>query len=152
MAKKYVVTLTAKERQELGCLIDRGQAAARKLMHARILLKADSGPDGPGWEDARIAEALDIHVTTVEDVRKLFVLEGLEAALNRRAPRREYTRKLDGLGEAHLVALACGPRPQDQPRWTLQLLADKLVELEYVDSVSTETVRRTLKKTKSSRG
>jgi hypothetical protein len=152
MAKKYFVTLTGEERQELGCLINRGKAAARKLMHARVVLKADSGPEGPGWKDERIAEALDINLTTVEGVRKLFVLEGLEAALSRRAPRREYTRKLDGRGEAHLVALTCGPPPQDQPCWTLQLLADKLVELEYVDSVSTETVRRTLKKTKSSRG
>lgn len=152
MVKKYIVTLTKEERQELSGLVARGKAAARKLAHARILLKADSGPEVPGWADRQIADALEVDSTTVEEVRKRFVLEGLEAALNRRPPKREYKRKLDGRGEAHLVALACGAPPEGHPRWTLRLLADQMVELEYVDSLAHETVRRILKKTRLSLG
>ena len=122
------------------------------MTHARILLKADTDHESGGWRDEQIAESLEVHRTTVEDVRKRFVLEGLEAALSRRPPQREYRRKLDGRAEAHLVALACGPPPEGRPCWTLRLLADKLVELEYVDGVCHETVRRTLKKTSSSPG
>jgi hypothetical protein len=150
--KKYIVTLTEEERQELERLVRRGKAAARKLSHARIVLKADSGPEGPGWTDEQIAHALDVHPTTVEDVRKRFVLESLEGALNRRRPKREYRRKLDGRAEAQLVTLACSSPPEGHKSWTLQLLADKLVELQYVESVVPETVRRTLKKTNSSHG
>jgi transposase len=150
--KKYVVTLTDEEREELSRMLASGKGAARKLMHARILLKADSGNGGPGWEDARIAEALDIGTATIERVRRQFVEEGLEAALTRRRPRREYQRKLDGDGEAHLIALACSPAPEGRKRWTLQLLADRMVALEYVEELSDETVRRVLKKTNSSRG
>lgn len=152
MAKKYVVTLSAEERQALSGFVTRGKAAARKLTHARILLKADSGSEGPGWTDQQIADSLEVDPGTVEEVRKRWVLEGLEAALNRRPPRREYKRKLDGRGEAQLVALACSAPPEGRSRWTLRLLADKMVELEYVDSLAHETVRRTLKKTKSSHG
>ncbi len=152
MRKRYVVTLTAEEREELRGLVARGTAASRKLTHARILLKADSGPEGPGWNDERIAESLEVHRTTVEDVRKRLVLEGLDAALNRRAPRREYKRKLDGRAEAHLIALACGPPPEGRQQWTLRLLGDRLVELEVVARVCPETVRQTLKKTSSNRG
>lgn len=152
MNKKYIVTLSEEERQELQSLVTRGKAAARKLTHARILLKADSGPESAGWSDEQIACSLDLHRTGVEEVRQRFVLEGMEAALNRRPPRREYRRKLDGRGEAQLVALACSRPPEGYARWTLRLLADKMVELEYVDSVARETIRRTLKKTKSSRG
>ncbi len=107
MRKKYIVTLTEEERRMLRELISRGKAAARKLMHARILLKADSRDGGPGWGDAAIAEGLDVGRATVERVRKRFVEEGLEAALQRRKPRRQYKRRLDGDGEAHLIALAC---------------------------------------------
>jgi transposase len=145
--KRYIVTLTAEERRTLQTLIAAGKASARKLIHARILLKADCGPEGPGWNDEEIAEGLEVGHATVERVRKQFVEEGLEAALHRRKPRRDYRRKLDGDAEAHLIALACGEAPEGHARWTLRLLADRMVVLEYVDTVSHETVRRTLKKT-----
>lgn len=151
--KKYKVTLTAEERNSLRDLIAAGQASAQKLTHARILLKADAAPGGPAWIDARIAQALEVNVATVERVRERFVEQGLEAALVRKKqdrPSRE--RKLDGHAEARLVALACSDPPVGRARWTLRLLADKLVELEVVDTVSTETVRQVLKKTNSSRG
>jgi transposase len=133
-------------------MLSRGKAAARKLTHARILLKADVAGGGPGWNDERIAEGLEVGCATVERVRKEFVEEGLDAALERRRPRRLYLRKLDGEGEAHLVALACQKPPEGRSRWTLQLLADRMVQLEYVDEISYQTVRRTLKKTRSSLG
>jgi transposase len=152
MKKKYIVTLTPEERQMLQEMLSRGKAAARKLTHARILLKADATPDGPGWNDEAIADGLEVGRATVERVRKEFVEEGLEAALERRKPRRLYQRKLDGDGEAHLVALACQKPPEGRRRWTLQLLADRMVQLEYVDQISYQTVRRTLKKTNSSLG
>ena len=145
--KKYVVTLTQEEREELGRMIATGKGAARKLMHARILLKADQSVGGPGWEDVAIAQALDAGTATIERVRKQFVEEGLEAALARRPPQREYARKFDGVGEAHLIALACSQAPEGRRRWTLRLLAGRMVALEYVDEVSHETVRQVLKKT-----
>jgi len=150
--KKYIVTLTDDERKELGRLVALGKGAARQLVHARILLKADSSATGPGWEDAEIAEALEVGTATIERVRKQFVEEGLEAALSRRRPRREYQRKLDGDGEAHLIALACSRAPEGRKRWTLRLLAERMVVLEHADELSYETVRRVLKKTNSSRG
>jgi transposase len=152
MKKKYIVTLIDEERQRLQEMLSRGKAAARKLMHARILLKADARPGGPGWNDEAIADALEVGRATVERVRKEFVEEGLDAALERRRPRRVYVRKLDGDGEAHLVALACQQPPEGRSRWTLRLLADRMVALEYVDQISYQTVRRTLKKTRSNPG
>jgi transposase len=152
MKKKYIVTLTDEERRMLQEMLSRGKAAARKLTHARILLKADAPPRGPGWNDEAIADGLEVGRATVERVRKEFVEEGLEAALERRRPRRVYQRKLDGDGEAHLVALACQKPPEGRSRWTLQLLADRMVQLEYVDEISYQTVRRTLKKTRSNLG
>jgi transposase len=152
MKKKYIVTLSREERRILREWLSRGKAAARKLMHARILLKADVSPGGPGWDDQKIAEGLEVGRATVERLRKAFVEEGLEAALERRQPRRQYRRKLDGDGEAHLVALACQAPPEGRSRWTLRLLADRLVQLEYVDAISYQTVHRTLKKTNSSPG
>jgi transposase len=152
MKKKYIVTLTDEERQRLQEMLSRGKAAARKLTHARILLKADAPPSGPGWNDEKIAEGLEAGRATVERVRKEFVEEGLDAALERRRPRRVYPRKLDGDGEAHLVALACQKPPEGRSRWTLQLLADRMVELSYVEEISYQTVRRALKKTNSSLG
>ena len=146
MHKKYVVRLTSEEREQLQGLIAAGTAPARKLVHARVLLKADQGTAGPGWVDERIAEAVEVSQPTISRVRKQYVEQGLEAALNRRAPRREYRRKLDGAQEARLIALAGGSPPAGQGRWTLRLLADKLVELEVVDEVSYQTVRRVLKK------
>jgi len=117
-------------------------------MHARVLLKADSGPAGPGWTDKAISDALDISTVAVANIRKRLVTEGLAAALSHyRGPNREYKRKLDGHQEAQLIALVCGPPPEGRTRWTLRLLADKLVELEYVDEISYVTVARTLKKT-----
>ena len=152
MKKTYIVTLTPEERRMLQEMLSRGKAAARKLMHARILLKADVAAGGPGWNDEAIVEALEVGRATVERVRKEFVEEGLEAALERRKPRRQYRRKLDGDGEAHLIALACQKPPEGRSRWTLRLLADRMVQLEYVDEISYQTVRRTLKKTNSSLG
>ena len=152
MKKKYVVTLTEEERQELREMVSRGKAAARKLVHARILLKADAAEGGPGWEDTEIAEGLEVGRVTVERVRRQFVEEGFQAALERRAPRREYARKLDGDGEAHLIALACSQPPEGRSRWTLRLLAHQMVVLEYVDEISFQTVRRVLKRTNSSLG
>jgi DNA-binding transcriptional ArsR family regulator len=148
MKKKYPAILSETERAELKSLIAAGRAPARKLTHARILLKADQSPEGPGWVDERVADAVEVSQPTVSRVRKQYVEEGLEAALNRRPPNREYLRKLDGKQEARLVALACSEPPEGQARWSLRLLADKMVELEIVDEdISYQTVRRTLKKT-----
>lgn len=152
MRKMYVVTLTSEERAMLRELISSGKAAARKISHARILLKADSNEGGSGWNDAAISQALDVGTATVERVRKRFVEEGLDAALGRRKPRREYKQKLDGDGEAHLIALACSESPEGFARWTLRLLADRMVALEYIDELSYQTVRRVLKKTNLSLG
>jgi transposase len=151
MKKKYPVTLTRTEREHLKSLIAAGTAPARKLTHARILLKADQGPEGPAWVDDAVADAVEVSQPTVCRVRKQYVEEGLEAALNRRPPNREYHRKLDGEQEARLVALACSEPPEGQARWSLRLLADKMVDLEIVEEdLSYQTVRRTLKKTSSS--
>lgn len=151
--KKYRVTLTDEERRELHDLIAAGKAAAKRLAHARILLKADAAPGGPAWTDDRIAESVEVSTATVERVRRRFVEQGLEAALVRK-PQDRPSRlpKLDGRAEAHLVALACSKPPEGRQEWTMQLLADKLVELEVVESISDETVRRTLQKTRSSPG
>ncbi len=151
MKKKYPVILTEAEREQLKSLIAAGTAPARKLTHARILLKADQSPEGPGWVDEKVAEAVEVSQPTVARVRRQYFEEGLEAALNRRPPKREYRRKLDGEQEARLIALACSEPPEGQARWSLRLLADKLVELEVVEEVSYQTVRRILKKTNSSR-
>jgi transposase len=147
--KTYRVTLTEEERKSLEQLISRGKGAARKLLHARILLKAD---ETVGWGDEKISEALEVSLSTVGRVRERFVEEGVDAALERKAPNRVYQQRLDGVQEAHLVALVCSPPPEDQGRWTLKLLADKMVELDYVESVSKETVRQTLKKMNLSPG
>ena len=152
MKKKYIVTLTEAERRTLREMLSRDKAAARKLAHARILLKADTSADGTAWRDDAIAEGVEVGRATVERVRKAFVEEGLEAALGRRKPRRQYRRALDGDGEAHLVALACSQAPEGRSRWTLRLLADRMVALEYVDALSKDTVSRVLKKTNLSLG
>jgi len=148
MNKKYIVRLEETERAELLKLVSAGKAAARKLIHARVLLKADVGPGGPAWTDAQIAEALDLHANTVVGIRERFVEQGLEAALARKkraTPPRP--RRLDGRQEARLIALACGQPPEGRAGWTLRLLADRMVELNIVEGLSYETVRRTLKKT-----
>lgn len=146
--KKYIIRLSADERQMLSKLARSGKAAARKITRARILLKADAGEGGPGWTDQRIADALDVGVRMIENVRRRCVEEGPEAAAFGRAwPDRPAQRKLDGAGEARLVAIACSEPPTGRGRWTMQLLADELVVLQVTDSISDETVRRTLKKT-----
>jgi transposase len=150
--KKYRVTLDAEEREQLRGLLARGKADVRKLKHAQILLKADEAEGGPGWGDERIAEALEVGLATVERVRRRFVEEGLASAVSPyHGGQRLYARKLDGAQEAHLIALACSPPPEARGHWTLRLLADRMVELGYVDTLSYETVRQTLKKTRSSR-
>jgi len=150
--KVYRVKLMPEERAQLLELLSKGKAAARTLTHARILLKADEGMAGPRLSDETIADMLEVNRSTVERVRTRCVEEGFEAALRPRPSRQVHPRKLDGVQEAHLVTLACSPTPNGRARWSLRLLADKLVELEIVDAVSHETVRQTLKKTRSSRG
>ena len=141
----YRVRLAPQERAYLAELLSKGKAAARTLTHARILLKADEGEAGPRLSDEAIAEALDVNRSTVERVRIRCVEEGFEAALRPRPSRQVHPRKLDGAQEAHLVALACSPAPTGRTRWSLRLLADKLVEFEIVEDSSYDTVRQTLK-------
>lgn len=146
-AKRYKVNLFPDERNELQRLVATGKAAASKRRRAQILLKADQSPQSPAWPDEQICAALDVGHLTVSRTRKAFVLAGLPAALQRKA--REHPpvpRKLDGTGEAPLIALACSKPPAGYAKWTMQLYADKLVELQVVESISDETVRRTLKK------
>lgn len=147
MVKKYIVRLTAEERTERLQLVNTGKAAAYKRRHAQILLKADHRCQGEGWSDAKISEAFDVGIRTVERTRQRLVEQGLDAALNR-TKQIKRRRSLDGEQEAYLIALSCSEPPNGRARWTLQLLADKMVELGYADAVSDETVRRTLKKTK----
>ncbi len=144
--KRYVVRLRRAERRQLLRLVRTGKVAAHKRTHAHVLLKADEGPDGPAWSDEAIAEAVEVHCNTVANIRQRLVEQGLEAALNRKKlPPR--LRKLDGAQEARLIAIACGSPPEGQAKWSLRILAHRLVELEIVDQISHETVRRTLKKT-----
>ena len=152
MAYPYRVFLTDEQRARLRTLVGSGAAPARMLTRARILLKADHGEGGPGWSDAAIAGALDVNPSTVLRVRRQFAAEGLGPTLERKRPDRVYERRLDGRQEAHLVALACSAPPEGQARWSLRLLAGELVRLEVAEAVSHETVRRVLKKTRSSRG
>ena len=145
--KKHLVRLSKEERKLLTSLISSGKGPARMFTRARILLKADIGKDGPGWGDEKISEALDVTVQTVERIRKQLVEEGLEAVLRRRKYVQKVSRKkVDGDVEAHLIALSCSEAPEGS-RWSLRLLADKMVELGYVESISHEAVRRTLRKT-----
>jgi transposase len=151
--KKYLVQLTAEERRTLRQLTAAGKTSALKLTRARILLKADQADGGPAWPDERIAQALDVGLSTIARVRQRFVEHSLDAALSRKPQERpSRPRKLDGKAEARLIAVACSAPPDGRKEWTMRLLADRLVELEVVDAVSDETVRRVLKKTNSSRG
>ena len=146
--KKYIVRLSGQERKSLKRLVSSGKGSARMFTRARILLKADVGSDGPGWPDEKIADALDVTIHTIERIRKQLVEEGLDAVLSRRKYVQKVSRKkLDGDAEAHLIALACADAPEGYTRWSLRLLADKMVELGYVESISHEAVRRVLKKT-----
>jgi transposase len=148
MNKKYIVRLEPQEREQLQALVSRGKGAARKLTHARILMQSDVSEDGPGWKDEQIASALGVTTRMIEHVRQRCVEQGLEAALERKKQEHASTpRILDGQKEAKLVAICCSKPPAGRVRWTLKLLADRLVELEVVESVSRDTVRRTLQKT-----
>lgn len=148
-AKRFVVTLAAAERERLEAMTRSGRHSARALTRARILLLADQGDGGPAWEDRRVAEALGCGHRTVERVRERFVTDGIDAALTHKTPASPPRQPvLDGAAEAKLIALACSATPDGRKAWTLRLLADKLVELEVVEAVSHETVRRTLKKTR----
>ena len=151
MAKRHRVELTPEEREELKALVSKGKSSALKRTRARILLMCDES-EGRKWTNAEVASALSAGTATVERVRRRFVREGLEAALNRKEQKRRKARVLDGEAEARLVAVACGDPPEGRAKWTLRLLADRLVELEVVESVCPETVRRALRKTASSRG
>jgi transposase len=150
--KKYIISLTTEERETLEQLTTTGKAPAYKMNHARILLKADTNQEGGGWTDEAISQALDISVATIERVRQRFVETNLETALSRQVQQQRKPRRLDGEQEAHLIAITCSEAPEGHARWSLRLLADRMVELEYVESVCHETVRQTLKKTTSSPG
>jgi transposase len=151
-AKIYKVTLTGEERKTLTALVNKGQGIARRLTRARILLMADENQAGEGWKDADIAKALGVHERTVERTREKCVEMGLEAALNHTKPTRKRGKVLDGAAEAYLVQLACMEAPDGHERWSMQMLADKLIELEVIETVSRETVRTTLKKMNLSPG
>jgi len=151
--EKYIVTLTSEERVLLRHLVSSGKAAARKLTHARVLLLADASSDGPARDDAAIAQALGVGASTIHRVRQRFVLESFEAALSPRpSPPRPQKVKVHGAIEHALIELACSDPPKGRSRWTLQLLADQLVMLGQLPSVSLETVRQALKKTSFNRG
>ena len=152
MEKKYRVKLSVEERQELKAMVTRGRAAAYRQTHARILLLSDEGQGDGVMKDGDIARSLPVGRATVERVRRRCVAEGLERALGRKEQLNRRQQRLDGPGEAHLIALACGELPEGRAGWTLKLLADRLVEREIVESISPETVRQTLKKTNSSLG
>lgn len=146
MNKKYIVKLTDDERTELEALISKGKVAAHKIKHAHILLQADA--NGAHWSDEQIAHTFRCHKNTVANIRELLVEEGLEAALNRKPQDKPSREKIfDGKKEAQLIALCCSNPPEGKSDWTLKLLGDRLVALEIVDSVSHETIRKTLKKT-----
>jgi len=153
MAKRYIVRLSDDERKQLADILGKKHVAAQKRKRAQVLLKADISEDGPAWIDSRIAEAVDVSVVTVENLRKSYVLEGLDATIERKKQCRPSRQPvLDGEKEARLVALCCGTVPAGHGRWTLRLLADKLVELQIVESICHETVRQALKKTNCSLG
>jgi transposase len=147
MNKRYIVKLTPEERETLLGLIHAGKTSARRLKRARILLKVDQGDGGPAWTDERVAEALEIGTMAVRNTRRRFVEMGLEAINRKKQARPSRLRKLDGEAEARLIAVACGEAPEGRARWTLHLLADELVRLDVVDSISHDTIWRTLKKT-----
>ena len=149
MAKKYIVRLTPEERSDLESMIRKGKTQAYRIKHANILLAVDA--DGPNWTDEQTAQAFRCHKNTVRNLRQRLVERGLEAALERKKQQRPSRQRiLDGEKEARLIAIACSPPPEGRAKWTLKMLADRLVALEVVDSISDQTVRRTLKKTRSS--
>jgi transposase len=151
MEKKYIVTLIKEERERLTELINKGKVAGYKIKHANILLKADEGEYGPGWADVKIAEAFGVHETTVRNIRIRFIEKGIKTALEREK-RNNYAKKLDGDTEAQLIAIACSNPPEGYSKWSVRLLADKMVKLQLVEEISHMTVQRTLKKINLSLG
>ncbi len=150
---KNSIHLTPAQRQVAEHLISAGQAPARKIMHAHVLLKADESEQGPGWSDGQIREAFGVGLTTIWRLRRRFLSDGLDDALNRcPQPERPEKRKLTGEAEAHLIALACTAAPSGYERWSIRLLTKQAIEVEIVEQVGRETIRRTLKKMNSSRG
>jgi hypothetical protein len=152
MYQKYFVRLTDAERYQLKQIVSSGQAPARKIRRAQILLKSDCSEGGPNWTYYQICEAFDVAQMTITQIRKDYVTGGIEAVLKRKSPHREYARRLDGVGEAHLIALACGEPPEGYERWSLRLLQNRFIQLGYVEAISYETIRTTLKKTSLSPG
>jgi len=152
MKQKYIVKLTDTERLQLKELISSGEASARQIRRAYILLKSDSGAGGPNWSYQAICDAFEVSSLTIYNVRKNYIEGGLNRAILRKKPERVYHRRLDGEGEAHLIALACSEPPDGYERWSLRLLQDRLIRLEIVENISHETIRQTLKKTSSSPG
>jgi transposase len=149
MIAKYLVELTSAQRQHLENLTSSGTLAARQMKRAQILLKSDAAIN---WSYAQIASAFDVSDVTIAKVRRTFVEQGLEVALQRKKPERDYAHVLDGEGEAHLIALACSQPPSGRMQWSLRLLRERFVKLGHADHISHETIRRVLKKTNSSRG
>jgi hypothetical protein len=149
MNTKYLVVLSEEQRQHLEKITSSGRASARQMKRAQILLKSDVQAN---WPYERIMEAFDVSAVTIAKVRKTFVEQGLEVALQRKKPDREYEHALDGEGEAHLIALACSEPPAGRAKWSLRLLQDRFVKLGHADSISYETIRRVLKKTNSNLG
>ena len=149
MKTKYLVVLNEEQRQHLEKITSSGKVSARQMKRAQILLKSDVQVN---WPYERIMEAFDVSAVTIAKVRKTFVEQGLEVALQRKKPDREYEHALDGEGEAHLIALACSEPPAGRAQWSLRLLQDRFVKLGHVDSISYETIRRVLKKTNSNPG
>ena len=152
MNRKYDVMLTTEQRQHLERLVSSGLAPARALTRARILVKSDGSPGAPRWSYDQICTALDVSPVTIAPTRRVFVQQGLEAALYRKKPEREYEHCLDGEAEAHLIALACSQAPEGHTRWTLRLLKKGMEEKQYVETISHETIRTTLKKRNLSLG
>jgi transposase len=151
-SKRYRIELSQTEREQLSQTVTAKRVAARKRLKAQVLLKVDQGPQGPAWSDDRAADAFDVSVPTIERLRKRVVEEGIEPALQRREQENRRPRKIDGKAEAILIATACSKPPKGQARWTLRLLGERLVELNICESISRETVRQSLKKTKSNHG
>ena len=147
MRKKYIVELTSQEKKMLEAIINADRMAAHKRKHAQMLLKADQGAQGPGWSDIKIADAFDCHRTTVENLRKRLVENGLDKAMEHGSRGSYRIKKFDGVAEAHLIATACSSAPEGRNRWTVRLLADEMVSLGIVDSCGKTTVHDTLKKT-----
>lgn len=150
--KKYKISLTQEERKELSAIINKGRASARKRIHAQILLRADEAKGQDGWKDIDVAEAYGVSLRTVERIRERFVMEGFAVALQPKAEQKNRARKFDGDKEAKLIMLACGKPPEGRARWTLQLLADSMVSLKYMESISGQAVHNVLKKTNLSLG